>query len=168
VAVREASQCSSLPRQAITGLVTRQNFYGIPRLFCFLFAASHCRNQQPPEQPPNDFGLSDFERPFQFKLFVLLVPGGGVEPPRPCDRRILSPLRLPVPPSRPGLERAPKVSHRFWQPRHSGKRGQDLALRDMPGYPGPHRRRPISALSALSTLCPKHAFVKIVRQWRQP
>ena len=29
-----------------------------------------------------------------------LVPGGGVEPPRPCDRRILSPLRLPVPPSR--------------------------------------------------------------------
>ncbi len=30
-----------------------------------------------------------------------MVPGGGVEPPRPCDRRILSPLRLPVPPSRP-------------------------------------------------------------------
>ena len=29
-----------------------------------------------------------------------MVPGGGVEPPRPCDRRILSPLRLPVPPSR--------------------------------------------------------------------
>src|ERR1017187_6409653 len=34
------------------------------------------------------------------KPFVLLVPGGGVEPPRPCGRRILSPLRLPVPPSR--------------------------------------------------------------------
>ena len=31
------------------------------------------------------------------------MPGGGVEPPRPCDRRILSPLRLPVPPSRPGV-----------------------------------------------------------------
>src|SRR5665213_816231 len=29
-----------------------------------------------------------------------LVPGGGVEPPRGCPRRILSPLRLPVPPSR--------------------------------------------------------------------
>src|SRR5580698_8013696 len=29
-----------------------------------------------------------------------LVPGGGVEPPRPEGRRILSPLRLPVPPSR--------------------------------------------------------------------
>ena len=29
-----------------------------------------------------------------------LVPGGGVEPPRSEDRRILSPLRLPVPPSR--------------------------------------------------------------------
>jgi hypothetical protein len=35
-----------------------------------------------------------------FRLFFSLVPGGGVEPPRPCDRRILSPLRLPVPPSR--------------------------------------------------------------------
>src|SRR5258708_646021 len=29
-----------------------------------------------------------------------MVPGGGVEPPRPEGRRILSPLRLPVPPSR--------------------------------------------------------------------
>jgi hypothetical protein len=28
------------------------------------------------------------------------VPGGGVEPPRAEARRILSPLRLPVPPSR--------------------------------------------------------------------
>ncbi len=34
------------------------------------------------------------------KLFIILVPGGGVEPPRGCPRRILSPLRLPVPPSR--------------------------------------------------------------------
>jgi hypothetical protein len=31
---------------------------------------------------------------------VRLVPGGGVEPRRPEGRRILSPLRLPVPPSR--------------------------------------------------------------------
>jgi hypothetical protein len=36
------------------------------------------------------------------KLLILLVPGGGVEPPRGCPRRILSPLRLPVPPSRLG------------------------------------------------------------------
>jgi hypothetical protein len=33
-----------------------------------------------------------------------VVPGGGVEPPRPEGRRILSPLRLPVPPSRHFLE----------------------------------------------------------------
>jgi hypothetical protein len=32
-----------------------------------------------------------------------IMPGGGVEPPRPDGRRILSPLRLPVPPSRPRL-----------------------------------------------------------------
>ncbi|SPE44197.1 hypothetical protein SBA7_300040 [Candidatus Sulfotelmatobacter sp. SbA7] len=29
-----------------------------------------------------------------------VVPGGGLEPPRTEVRRILSPLRLPVPPSR--------------------------------------------------------------------
>jgi hypothetical protein len=28
-----------------------------------------------------------------------LVPGGGLEPPRPCGLRILSPLRLPISPS---------------------------------------------------------------------
>ena len=33
-----------------------------------------------------------------------VVPGGGVEPPRPEGRRILSPLRLPVPPSRRFVE----------------------------------------------------------------
>ena len=31
---------------------------------------------------------------------LFMVPGGGVEPPRAEARRILSPLRLPVPPSR--------------------------------------------------------------------
>lgn len=42
----------------------------------------------------------------------IMVPGGGVEPPRPEGRRILSPLRLPVPPSRHGVwESALKVSH---------------------------------------------------------
>ena len=34
------------------------------------------------------------------KTAAIVVPGGGVEPPRPEGRRILSPLRLPVPPSR--------------------------------------------------------------------
>jgi hypothetical protein len=33
-----------------------------------------------------------------------MVPGGGVEPPRAEARRILSPLRLPVPPSRLWLQ----------------------------------------------------------------
>ena len=30
-----------------------------------------------------------------------MVPGGGLEPPRPCGLRILSPLRLPISPSGP-------------------------------------------------------------------
>jgi len=29
-----------------------------------------------------------------------LVPGGGIEPPRCRQRGILSPVRLPIPPSR--------------------------------------------------------------------
>jgi hypothetical protein len=33
-----------------------------------------------------------------------LVPGEGVEPSRPCGQRILSPLRLPIPPPRPVIE----------------------------------------------------------------
>jgi hypothetical protein len=37
----------------------------------------------------------------KLRLSKSLVPGGGVEPPRAEARRILSPLRLPVPPSRP-------------------------------------------------------------------
>src|SRR3984885_8472534 len=45
------------------------------------------------------------------KPLILLVPEGGVEPPRGCPRRILSPLRLPVPPSRLGGA-LQKVSHR--------------------------------------------------------
>ena len=32
--------------------------------------------------------------------YLKLVPGEGLEPSRPCGQRILSPLRLPIPPSR--------------------------------------------------------------------
>jgi hypothetical protein len=54
------------------------------------------------KQLPSNFGLSALEGPYCLELLVVLVPGGGVEPPRGCPRRILSPLRLPVPPSRLG------------------------------------------------------------------
>ena len=39
-----------------------------------------------------------------------VVPGGGVEPPRAEARRILSPLRLPVPPSRLVAETEEEIS----------------------------------------------------------
>ena len=44
-----------------------------------------------------------------------MMPGGGVEPRRPEGRRILSPLRLPVPPSRLGreVENNPKANGCF-------------------------------------------------------
>ena len=41
-----------------------------------------------------------------------VVPGGGIEPPRAEARRILSPLRLPVPPSRRTKEYV-KITHRL-------------------------------------------------------
>jgi hypothetical protein len=34
-----------------------------------------------------------------YKWLILMVPRGGLEPPRPCGLRILSPLRLPISPS---------------------------------------------------------------------
>jgi hypothetical protein len=37
----------------------------------------------------------------KWTLLIFLVPGGGLEPPRPCGLRILSPLRLPISPSGP-------------------------------------------------------------------
>jgi hypothetical protein len=43
----------------------------------------------------------------------VLVPGGGVEPPRAEARRILSPLRLPVPPSRLYLQ-VPYFTTSLW------------------------------------------------------
>ena len=39
-------------------------------------------------------------RPFLFADYQ--VPGTGIEPAHPCERQILSLLRLPIPP--PGLE----------------------------------------------------------------
>jgi hypothetical protein len=58
------------------------------------------RDQQPSKQSPNDFGLSDFERPISPKLFVLLVPEGGRTPHDRKGRRILSPRRGQKPSTR--------------------------------------------------------------------
>ncbi len=44
------------------------------------------------------------------------MPGGGVEPPRAEARRILSPLRLPVPPSRHFVEVTDSKSYLFLYP----------------------------------------------------
>ncbi len=45
---------------------------------------------------------------------ILLVPGGGIEPPLCCQNWILSPARLPIPPSRPAacIESAPTGQRR--------------------------------------------------------
>ena len=37
----------------------------------------------------------------RLNILIYLVPGAGLEPARPFGQRILSPLRLPIPP--PGL-----------------------------------------------------------------
>src|ERR1700689_3849608 len=49
---------------------------------------------------PSEVGMNPGFGTGSKPIRLTLVPGGGVEPPRPEGRRILSPLRLPVPPSR--------------------------------------------------------------------
>ena len=50
---------------------------------------------------PNSPGALRAPSPHElfFFLKLILVPGGGLEPPQPCGPRILSPLRLPISPS---------------------------------------------------------------------
>jgi hypothetical protein len=64
-------------------------------------------NQQPPKQPSTQMASRFGEAIWLVKLLESVVPGGGIEPPWSCLRRILSPLRLPVPPSR----RYPSLPH---------------------------------------------------------
>ncbi len=64
-----------------TSQCTLRNLYGTPSVFGFLFAVSHRRNQQPSKQPPNDFGLSAFERPIQTNLFIIFGAGRGGRTP---------------------------------------------------------------------------------------
>src|SRR5690606_6870165 len=56
------------------------------------------RSTTPPG--PGRLPRFSFLTPLHFS-FLTLVPGAGLEPACPWGRRILSPLRLPVPPSRP-------------------------------------------------------------------
>ena len=48
-------------------------------------------------------------------LCCVLVPGAGIEPARCCHRGILSPVRLPVPPSRLIESEDYQPKHRFRQ-----------------------------------------------------
>src|SRR5579859_5481366 len=43
---------------------------------------------------------------------VFLVPSAGLEPALPCEKRILSPLRLPIPPRGPGEGKSSRASKR--------------------------------------------------------
>src|ERR1039458_5897702 len=63
----------------------------------------------------HNFGTNDFDilQLIDFKYVCLWCREGGSNPHGRKGRRILSPLRLPVPPSRPGWGTAWKVSHRL-------------------------------------------------------
>ena len=72
-----------------------------PRTLALLYTGCHCTM-------PNRTGQEANKKPAAGGFFgrlwttleCLLVPRGGIEPPRCFHRRILSPLRLPIPPSR--------------------------------------------------------------------
>jgi hypothetical protein len=73
----------------------------MPRTLALLYTGCHCtmpnRTGQEANKKPAPGGF--FGRLWT-TLECLLVPRGGIEPPRCFHRRILSPLRLPIPPSR--------------------------------------------------------------------
>ncbi len=48
----------------------------------------------------------------RIKAFILSVPRTGIEPAHPCERQILSLLRLPIPPSG-HLNWAANMQHHF-------------------------------------------------------
>ncbi len=47
---------------------------------------------------PRAYIVRKVTRLIYYNVWIILVPGAGVEPARGCPRGILSPLRLPVPP----------------------------------------------------------------------
>jgi hypothetical protein len=71
----------------------------MPRTLALLYTGCHCTM-------PNRTGQEANKKPAPGGFFgrlwttLALVPRGGIEPPRCFHRRILSPLRLPIPPSR--------------------------------------------------------------------
>src|SRR6185437_453711 len=42
------------------------------------------------------FSFGTQEQPAPYLIGFFLVPGGGLEPPRPCGLRIISPLRIRI------------------------------------------------------------------------
>jgi hypothetical protein len=73
------------------------------------FIANHSANKQPfghfrkNEQPSTKFGLPFSRGQFILNPLFCWCREGGSNPHDRKGRRILSPLRLPVPPSRPGV-----------------------------------------------------------------
>ena len=63
-------------------------------------------NLRPPGYEPDELPAALPRDDMKFVL-QMLVPRTGVEPVRYCYRRILSPVRLPIPPSRHCLLRTP-------------------------------------------------------------
>ena len=68
------------------------NFVGIP---CYAMLRGEAIKN------PQSIARSGFMLLDATGCYWLLVPGGGLEPPHCYQRRILNPLRLPIPPSRP-------------------------------------------------------------------
>src|ERR1017187_5722641 len=68
---------------------------------CFLFFAALVCAIHPPDTKYHwgQIEVCSLKGIFCISLLFSVVPGGGLEPPRPCGLRILSPLRLPISPS---------------------------------------------------------------------
>ena len=81
-----SSSCLARPDSGFAVMVTSRT-----HLPCAV--ARHCA----------ETGSASSGAPFARRSHRLVVPGGGIEPPLCCQNWILSPARLPIPPSRLGL-----------------------------------------------------------------
>src|SRR3990172_3074201 len=84
---------------------------------------------------------------------AVLVPGGGIEPPRPRGLGILSPVRLPVPP--PGL---PEERYHKWRGGPTRRRRAEEGVEAAPGFePGD---KGFAVLCLTTWLCRRNRYYR--------
>jgi hypothetical protein len=100
---------------------------------CYKAVPNPFKARRKPAVSPERLSLGARLRTITHKSMILLVPGAGIEPARPCGLGILSPMRLPVPPPRLRLQQL------YEQSADRRRRARALRSTDAPGRGCTHR-----------------------------